>query len=412
MVRLLLPLAVLLAAAACGDKKPAPKKPVVKKQEPPTAEPKRETEEDREKQRREQALSIIPDGTTCFPPSLKVPNGPRLEMAAIGADAVICANDTDRERLLGPIACWKVDLAEGGLIYQAAAPLPGRSIAVKLEDRCARGFCLPKEAKLPDDKIAYVAWNEDGSKAVMLAGDEVHLFDATARARESGFGIRGEKGVTNTPDAIYWLGDTLFIHGVDAGPASYVFVFKLDGTAVGPVTHAGGKDMVSTAGGGLVMLDRNRVGVVEKGFSQVTVYEADSGKRSKIARTVSKGPCKQPEIDSFWADGEVPAKCKEHLNKQYGHLIGADAVAGKTNLLVLLRGPRLGELAVLDVKTLAEKKNFKLPWCEGATAGAPAADGEAKEERKTRAPAKKEKPKAAPASSKGGGEEDPDAGGQ
>jgi hypothetical protein len=55
--------------------------------------------------------------------------------------------------------------------------------------------------------------------------------------------------------------------------------------------------------------------------------------------------------------------------KTFGHLIGADVVAGKTNLLVLLRGPRLGELAVLDVKSLAEKKSIRLPWCEGGDEG-------------------------------------------
>ena len=32
---------------------------------------------------------------------------------------------------------------------------------------------------------------------------------------------------------------------------------------------------------------------------------------------------------------------------------------------MVLRGPRLGELGVLDAKSLDEKKAIKLPWCEG-----------------------------------------------
>ena len=43
---------------------------------------------------------------------------------------------------------------------------------------------------------------------------------------------------------------------------------------------------------------------------------------------------------------------------------GATAVMGSKSLLVLLRGPRLGELAVMDPKSLAEKRAIKLPWCE------------------------------------------------
>ena len=34
-----------------------------------------------------------------------------------------------------------------------------------------------------------------------------------------------------------------------------------------------------------------------------------------------------------------------------------------------LRGSRLGELAVLDNSTLAEKKSIKLQWCATDTAG-------------------------------------------
>jgi hypothetical protein len=59
----------------------------------------------------------------------------------------------------------------------------------------------------------------------------------------------------------------------------------------------------------------------------------------------------------------VSPKCKDFVSKNFSHLVGADAVAGTKNLLVLLRGPRLGELAVLDAKTLAERRTIRMPWC-------------------------------------------------
>ncbi|HUG61036.1 MAG TPA: hypothetical protein VMP03_04285, partial [Methylomirabilota bacterium] len=273
----------------------------------------------------------------------------------------------------GPVACWKVDLGDGSLVYQPPAQLPGRGMSVQLDDRCARGYCIPTDAKLPEDKLVHIATSPDGTKVVVVAGDDAHIFDAEGRARESGFSIRGDKGVTNTPSSVHWVGGSIFIEGADAGPAAYVFGFKPDGQATGPLMTLGGKEeMASTHGGSFIVLDDTRVAVNAKGFTTVTSFEVESGKRTKIVRKVTNGPCKPAEVEMFWTQGgDVPAKCNAHMTKTFAHLIGADAVAGKTNLLVLLRGARLGELAVLDVKNLTEKKSIKLPWCEsvGAAGG-------------------------------------------
>jgi hypothetical protein len=410
-----LPLAVL-GGCGGGDKKPV-KKPVVKDDQPKDPPP--ETEQDREAKRKAAALAIVPDGSSCFPVSLKDANAPRLELAAVNKEAMICATDVDRARLIGPVACWKVGIGDGSLVYQPPMPLPGRSISVKLDDRCARGYCIPKDAKVPEDKIVHMATNPDGSKLVVVSGDDAHIFDAASRTRESGFSIRGDKGVTNTPSAVHWIGSSIFIEGADDGPAAYVFNFKSDGQAAGPLMTLGGKEtMASTAGGSFIVLDDTRVAISQKGFSDVTTYEVESGKRSKIQRKVNNGPCKPAEVELFWTEGgDVPAKCKDHMQKTFGHLIGADAVAGKTNLLVLLRGSRLGELAVLDVKNLSEKKSIKLPWCEAAggddAADAPKADKSEKDEKPAKAekaPAKADKKsKKAP---KADDDDDPDAGGE
>src|SRR6202000_1148758 len=102
-----------------------------------------------------------------------------LELAAVEADAVVCAIDQDRTRLLGPVACWNVDIRDpakpGSLSARPATSLPGRGFSVMLDARCARGFCLPMDAKVPADPVALIAWNSAATKAAVLAGDSVHL---------------------------------------------------------------------------------------------------------------------------------------------------------------------------------------------------------------------------------------------
>ncbi|MBA3464170.1 MAG: hypothetical protein H0T46_29715 [Deltaproteobacteria bacterium] len=420
---LLAPLFLPFVLAACsGGGKTPPKKPVATKKKPVDPPKQTETEEDRDKKRLAAAHGIVPDGSSCLPTALKENTAPRLELAAIGADAVVCAIDTDETRLLGPVACWKVDLAGGGLTYIPASPLPGRGISVLIDDRCARGYCLPKDAKAPAGKVARMAWNAEGAKVAILFGDDVHVYDASSKAHESSFSIRGDKGVTNDPGAVHWVGDMVFVEGMDSGPYAGVWAFKAaDGAPVGGIEAIGAKDgkPISTFGGSFSLLDKGRVAIAEQGFSTVTVYETANGARSKLVRKLTKPPCKNDEVDAYWKDenDKVGAKCKDALQKNFAHLQGATAVAGSKNFLVMLRGPRLGELAVLDSKTLAEKKAIKLAWCTGNEAaaggggGAPkdkadalaSDDDEAKPAPKgnTRAPAKKSK-----------GAEDPDAGGE
>lgn len=366
----------LLALLACGggNKPPARPEPEPEVEVKPPPKP-AETEEDREARRHADAVAIVPEGKTCLPAQLKNPTAPRLELAAIKSDAVVCAIDQDRTRLLGPVACWTVAVsgdAPGALTYQAPTPLPGRGLAVMLDDHCARGFCLPREAKLPTDAVAHIVWNLEGSKVAVLAGEDVHIFNAANKAHETSFSIRGEKGVTSEPTAIHWNGDAIFVEASD-GNTSPVFVFKPDGIPVGPIEALGGKDKVplSTRNGSFLLLDRARVAISEQGLSTLTTYEIDTGKRTKLVRKLPASACKKDEVDAVWHDPNagVSARCKDYFAKSFAHLIGADAVAGTKNLLVLLRGPRLGELAVIDAKTLAERKTIKMPWCDDAASG-------------------------------------------
>jgi hypothetical protein len=394
---------LLLAACGGGDKKAA-KKPVVSKTDKPAV--KKETDEDRAAKRLAAAHAIVPDGSSCLPMSLKEAGAPRLEVAAVNGELVVCAIDIEPDRLLGPVACWKVDLKASpiGLAYMPAAPIPGRGLSVKLDDGCARGYCLPKDAKVPGDNIVQMAVHGDGAKVAVVAGDDLHLFDAASKAHEKSFSIRGEKGVTNKATAVHWVGDVIYVEG-DEGAAAAVWAFKPDGTAIGAIESIGGTKPASTFNGSFSLLDKTRVAVAEQGFSTVTIYEGDTGKRSKLVRKLTKPPCKADELSAFWAGNEgVGPKCKDHMTKNFDHLIGATAVAGSKSLVIALRGSRLGELGLVDPKSLTEKSSLKLPWCSGETAAdAGAAGGGGKAEAKksaTRGPAPK------------GGDEDPDAGGE
>ncbi len=367
-----------LFAISCGggSKKKEVKKPSTEEPSGPVA-PKPETEADREAKRLEQAHAIIPEGSKCLPTSLKEEGAPRLELAAAGADALICAEDQDESRLLGPVGCWKVDLATGALEYREPQMLPGRGVSVLLDGHCARGYCLPDDAKI-SGKVAHIAKNIDGTKVAVLVGDDVHLFNAESKAHESTFSIRGDKGVTNDPTAVHYVGDAIVVEGADQGPHAQVWVFKSDGTPMGPVTSLGGGDKpLSTFKGSVSILDKTRIGVSSRGMETLTTFQVDNGARAKLVRKVPKAACKPAELDAYWLDGEkVTDKCRASVDKASGYLIGATAVAGAKNFLVLLRGNRLGELGVLDSKSLAEKKAIKLSWCDAGADGAAASDGE------------------------------------
>lgn len=392
MVRHLWVIACLMAfGCGGGDKKPAPKKPVVEKKDP---EPPKETEEDRAEKREKQANKIVPKDSTCLPMALKEGGAPRLELAAVGADAVICANDNDEDRALGVIGCWKVDLASGELAFRSREPVNSRGFTVKLDGKCARDLCLPKDSKVPEDRRALITANGDGSKWAMLVGDDMHIYDGE-KTHEAAWGIRQDKGIEGEPLRLSWVGAHLFIEGKDG-----VYVYKAeDGTPVGAIEPIGGKDPkpIPMKAATFVVLDKTRVAISEHGYSTITTYEADTGKRAKLVRKLAKSPCKPAETEAYWKNDEVPAKCKDHMEKNFAHLTGADAVAGAKNLLVLLRGPRLGELAVLDAKTLAEKKAIKLAWCEEGDEGEEKAD---KDEEKAEKKADKDAEKAEKADKK------------
>lgn len=410
--------AVLAVSTACGgggDKK-------TKKPKPETVEqpkPKVETEADREAKRKAERLAIVPEGSNCLPTALKDAGAPTLELAGIGKDAILCAVDTDPSRLLGPVACWKVDLPNMGngtvpLIYQDAAPQPGHDVTALVHDGCAMGYCTP--GKNSTALAAHLSWSSDG-KVAMLSGTDIHLFDAASKKHLSTFGIGGDKGVTGAT-AIHFVDDSIVVEGGDEN-APGAWVFKADGNPTGPIMALGGKDekQINLHKGGFSVLDPKKVGLADHGMSTFTVYEIDSGKRTKAIRKPAKLACKPAEIDAYWAGGDkVTDKCKAGLDKDAGPWTGATAVMGSKSLVFVLKGDRLGELAIVDPKSLNEtKKALKMSWCgeSAAAEGGGAAPAPKAAKKSAPAPAEKSDDAAPPASrapvKKGG---DPQDGGE
>ncbi len=360
----------LLVFVACGGggnkkvEKPKPKPVVV-------APPAPETEADREHKRHAAALEIVPEGSNCLPERLKQAGAPRLELAGVGADAILCAVDTDPSSALGAVGCWKVDLKDMGngtvpLVYEAPTPQAGHDILARIVDGCARGFCTP--GKNASEPVAHLSWNADGSKVAMLVGTDVHLFDAATKKHLSTFGIAGDKGVTGTPTAIHFVADSVVIEGGDDS-APGAWVFKSDGTETGPIMALGGKDekQISIRHGSFSVLDAQKVALADHGMETFTSYEVETGKRTKSVKRPPKLACKPAEIKAYWADGDkVTDKCRASIAKEIGPWVGATAVMGSKSLLFVMKGDRLGELAIVNPKTLVEsKKALEMPWCSG-----------------------------------------------
>lgn len=309
----------------------------------------------------------------CLPGKLKEDTTLRLELASIGKDPILCAVDRDKTRLAGSVACWKVDLSQMEsdsvpLVSQPAVPLPNRNVDAMLVDGCARGFCLPKDATAGSSEVAHLAWNSDRTNVALLAGEHVHLFDAATKAHQSSFSVRGPKGMENEAVEVYLVGRTVFVVGAAEGRHAGVWVFRTDGKQIGPIQTLGGKAKgpVSPHRGAFSVLDPTRVAIADHGMETLTTYDVETGRRTKSVRKLPKMTCKASEVEAFWSErGKVTKKCRAALERASGMYVGATAILGSMNLLVALQGTRLGELAVIDPKSLAERrKPLQLPWCE------------------------------------------------
>lgn len=382
----------ILFVAACGGGSKKPKTPEPKQDKVEAPPP--ETEATRESKRKAAIDAITPPGTNCLPKQIHDDNGLALEIAGVGTDALLCAVDHDPSRLLGDVGCWKVDIknmtaSTVPLVYQDPAPQPGHDVPALVHGGCARGFCSPGKTA---SGTVHLSWSSDGKKVAMLAGTDVHLFDAESKQHLSTFSIAGDKGVTGTPTAVHFVADSIIVEGGDDPGA---WVWKADGTATGQIMAMGGKEEkpLSLKKGALSVLDDKRIGLADHGMTTFTTYEIETGARHKAVRKPTKAPCKPAEIEAYWNDGDkVTDKCRDALdkadNKQW---VGATALKGSKSLVFVLKGDKLGSLAIVDPNSLDVKKTLKMEVCGGDAAGGEASAPQKEEAPKSRAPQRKEK---------------------
>src|SRR5215468_5046272 len=68
-----------------------------------------------------------------------------------------------------------------------------------------KSSCLPTQLKSPTAprlELAVIAWNLDSTKVAVLAGDDLHIFNAQTKAHETSFSIRSYKCVNGDPTEI------------------------------------------------------------------------------------------------------------------------------------------------------------------------------------------------------------------
>lgn len=371
-----------LSAAGCGGgtKKPTKPKPVAKPTKP---KPKPETEADREAKRLSQAHEIVPEGSNCLPAALHPAElVPTLELGTIDRKPVLCAIDTDEGRLLGPVGCWDVDTKSGALTYRDPAPLPGRGFPVRLDGKCARGYCLSAE---PASPIVHIAWSHGGDKvavAIPGADPEIHIFGAEDKTEQGVIKPKdeanGDKALPTDLAGIMFVGDVVGAIGAPSDAGTAVYMFKTDGTAVGPIERFGGKAKgpVSIKNGSVSVFGDGMLALNEDALTTITTIDVKTGARGKLVRKPPKTKCKQKDLDALFAGGGENAsdKCKKDYAKTFEPYIGASLVQGTNNHLVLLRGERYGELAVVDAKTLVENRHLPAAWCEDKADGPPPDD--------------------------------------
>lgn len=262
-------------------------------------------------------------------------------------------------------ACWDVDLKTGSLATRAPAQLPGHGMSVALDAKgCYDGYCLGK----PEEGEIIVSPSTDGRHLVIHANLTARVFDVKTKKLVNSFGFRPEKGkdddaVSNAVVDVLYVGDTIYAVGSDAGPYIGVWAFKDDGTPRGLIKEGG--DSFSVYTGTWSVIDDGRVAFSDEGMRRLLILSSKDGKRKLLKRRVKVAPCKEGDISAYLGEStDVPAACKKHIEKVFAPYLGATIAAMPGGDLLFALADKSGsELAVLDSKSLAEKKRIKLKQC-------------------------------------------------
>lgn len=317
------------------------------------------------------------DDSKCLPRSV-FPKNPEEAITfklgfARGAPTLCVPSNADRtayER------CWTVNAKSGVLSASAATRLMGRSTAATTgPDGCVENYCpVPKPGA---DQKALFAMSTDDTHAVILVDRTLHVFDARTRAQTAVIPISDEKAASDTnignePIEILYLGHTLYVAGSDAGPFIGVWLYKDDGKRLGRATDpqkAGQEDATfSVYAGAANIIDDKHVALANAGLRTVQIFDETGKKVQELKRPVAIAPCTAEDmINVDIADvDQLPRSCRLHVRKTFEPYFDVEPVRLPTgDMLIALSGKYLGSLAILDGKTLMEKKRLTLERCGG-----------------------------------------------
>ncbi len=312
--------------------------------------------------------ACLPKTTTVFDPYLRV----ALHLAQRGDAWLICWSEAG----VGPKACWKVDRKKGTLTPHAAELLPGISYRV-LAQGCVAGLCMPKlpaptDPRSPDDgpREAFFSVHADGKRAVvLLEGHAFVVFDRKTQEILASFELRPATGdfetIGNVPVSMWFLGETIFVEGMDAGPGAYVGSYRADGTPIGVIKPTGSEYYLDTYRGHVSALDATHLGINADGLTTLYgVSGANGGIDKTLARKLPKAPCNVDDFPDFDAESVksngANAACRNYIKKNLAPWRNVQLVADGDRYLAF--DPGRGQLIELD-GALVAKRRVSLKRC-------------------------------------------------
>lgn len=292
---------------------------------------------------------IASAGTDCLPKS-EPDSAVDYHLARAGGQLSVCATSFDK----GLVACRNID-ATGKLSARALEPQVG--VGLSVEGNSYQGLSWPKNLGDPAEvgTNAYVAFHADKKRVAVLHGDAISIFDVASKKqiksfplRKDGNGTVRDNEISNTPAGVWFVGESVFVLGVDAGPAAAIFPYSLDGKP--------SRSYWGMYHGDATVSD-DRLIIAEDAATKVTVLDGKSPKGKTLVRALPKGGCK---IDQWADEEELPSdKCGEFIKKHYLPFDGASVVEDDAGGFIALVED---DFVRLDHK-LVETARVKLPLC-------------------------------------------------
>lgn len=285
------------------------------------------------------------------------------ELGIAAGKPIVCARD----------ACWAVDVKTGAVAPQPGMTVPpGHAREAPMDAAgCSVGYCTGFKPG-PDDEnpAAYVIASTDGAHVGVIpqsgeSAQPLYIFDARTRKLVRTIPLvdpkhpDGNTSVTNMVHDAFYLANTVYVVGADAGAYEAAWAFRDDGTRLGVVGT--GDDAFITYAGSANIADDAHVALADSYMEHVLVVSVKDGSKRTITRAVKLAPCTEKDLEPG-AD-EHTAKCARHLAKELEPYVDAKLVVLPDGRFVTSLGDKVPGLAILDPKRLTVTKRLRLKVC-------------------------------------------------